>query len=80
MPRARQVGITGHSIAPKVFISVGSSGKFNHTVGVRNAGTIIGINTDPDAMIFRWSDVGVVGDWHEVLAALTERLADGFIR
>jgi electron transfer flavoprotein alpha subunit len=80
MPRARQVGITGHSIAPKLFISVGSSGKFNHTVGVRNAGTIIGINTDPDAVIFQWSDVGIVGDWHEVLAALAPRLADRLVR
>jgi electron transfer flavoprotein alpha subunit len=80
MPRARQVGLTGHSIAPKVFISVGSSGKFNHTVGVRSAGVIIGINTDPDAMIFQWSDVGIVGDWHEVLAALAPRLAAALVR
>ncbi len=80
MPRARQVGITGHSIAPRLFISIGASGKFNHTVGVRNAGTIVGINTDPDAMIFQWSDVGVVGDWNEVLTALTARLAGQLIR
>jgi electron transfer flavoprotein alpha subunit len=80
MPRARQVGITGHSIAPKLFISVGASGKFNHTVGVRSAGTIIAINTDPDAMIFDWADVGIVGDWREIMEALTPRLAAALIR
>ncbi|CAB4729483.1 unannotated protein [freshwater metagenome] len=80
MPRARQVGITGHSISPKLFISVGASGKFNHTVGVRGAGTIVAINTDPDAMIFEWADVGIVGDWREVLEALTPRLEASLIR
>ena len=41
MPRARQVGITGHSISPRLFISLGASGKFNHTVGIRSAGTVM---------------------------------------
>lgn len=80
MPRARQVGITGHSIAPALFLSIGSSGKFNHTVGVRSAGTIIAINTDPEAQVFEWADVGIVGDWHEVLEALTPRLAAELVR
>ena len=80
MSRARQVGITGHSIAPKLFISIGASGKFNHTVGVRGAGTVIAINTDPDAMIFEWADVGIVGDWREVLEALAPRLAAALVR
>lgn len=70
LPRARQVGITGHSIAPRLFISIGSSGKFNHTVGLRNAGTIVAINTDPAAPIFRVVDVGVVADWRDVLPVL----------
>jgi electron transfer flavoprotein alpha subunit len=70
MPRARQVGITGHSISPRLFFSLGSSGKFNHTVGVRAAGTIVAINTDPDAPIFGFSDIGVVGDWKAVLEEL----------
>ncbi len=79
MPRARQVGITGHSITPRLFISIGSSGKFNHTVGVRGAGTIVAINTDPNAMIFDWADIGIVGDWRAVLEALTPRLAAALI-
>jgi electron transfer flavoprotein alpha subunit len=70
MPRARQVGITGHSIAPRLFISLGASGKFNHTVGVRSAGTVVAVNNDPTAPIFGFADVGVVGDWKAVLTEL----------
>lgn len=74
MPRARQVGITGHAIAPRLFLSVGSSGKFNHTVGVRAAGTVVAVNTDPEAPVFGFSDVGVVGDWKTVLTELAPRI------
>ena len=52
LPRARQIGITGRTIAPRLFVSIGASGKFNHTVGVRAAGTVLAINPDPDAPIF----------------------------
>ena len=74
LPRARQVGITGHSISPRLYVALGLSGKFNHTVGVRSAGTILAVNTDPDALIFDWADISMVGDWHEVLPALAARL------
>ena len=70
MPRARQVGITGHAISPRLFVSLGSSGKFNHTVGIRGAGTVVAINTDPEAPVFGFADVGVVGDWKAVLTEL----------
>ena len=76
MPRARQVGITGHSISPQLYFAIGMSGKFNHTVGVRNAGTVVGINPDPDAPLWDVVDVGIVGDWAEVLDALIPRLAE----
>ena len=76
MPRARQVGITGHSISPRLYIAIGTSGKFNHTVGVRNAGTVVGINTDPDAPLWDVVDIGIVGDWAEVFDALIPRLAE----
>jgi electron transfer flavoprotein alpha subunit len=69
-PRARQVGITGRSIAPRLYVAVGLSGKFNHMVGVRSAGTILAINEDPDALVFSQCDVGMVGDWHVVVPAL----------
>ena len=76
MPRARQVGITGHSISPRLYFAIGISGKFNHTVGVRNAGTVVGINTDPDAPLWDVVDIGIVGDWAEVFDALIPRLAE----
>jgi electron transfer flavoprotein alpha subunit len=69
-PRARQVGITGRSIAPRLYVAVGVSGKFNHMVGVRAAGTVLAVNTDPEAPVFGHADVGIVGDWHEVVPLL----------
>ncbi|MYG94298.1 MAG: hypothetical protein F4138_04800 [Acidimicrobiia bacterium] len=74
MPRARQVGITGHSISPQLYLAIGTSGKFNHTVGVRNAGIVVGINSDPTAPLWDVVDIGIVGDWAEVLDALIPRL------
>jgi electron transfer flavoprotein alpha subunit len=73
-PRSRQVGITGRSIAPRLYVALGLSGKFNHVVGVRGAGTILAINHDPDAFVFGHCDIGIVGDWHEVLPVLVAAL------
>jgi electron transfer flavoprotein alpha subunit len=73
-PRARQVGITGRSIGPRLYFAVGLSGKFNHMVGVRAAGTIVAINDDPRAMVFSQCDIGIVGDWHVVIPALAAEL------
>ena len=80
MPRARQVGITGHSISPQLYFAIGMSGKFNHTVGVRNAGTVVGINPDPEAPLWEIVDIGFVGDWAEVLDALIPRLTQASSR
>ncbi len=74
MPRARQVGITGHTISPRLYIAIGLSGKFNHTVGVRSSGSIVAVNPDRDAPIFDWCDVGFVADWSEVFDELIPRL------
>lgn len=74
MPRARQIGITGRSIAPRLFVSIGASGKFNHTVGLRAAGIVLAINNNPQAPIFAAADVGIVGDWREVVPLLVEQL------
>jgi len=73
-PRARQVGITGRSIAPRLYVAIGLSGKFNHMVGVRAAGTILAVNTDRNAPVFEHCDVGIVGDWHQVVPQLREAL------
>jgi electron transfer flavoprotein alpha subunit len=79
-PRARQVGITGRSIAPRLYVAVGLSGKFNHMVGVRSAGTIVAINEDPDALVFSQCDIGIVGDWHVVVPELAAALAPGAVQ
>ena len=73
-PRARQVGITGRSIAPRLYIAIGLSGKFNHMVGVRSADTILAVNDDRGAPVFEHCDIGVVGDWHAVVPLLQKAL------
>jgi electron transfer flavoprotein alpha subunit len=78
LPRARQVGITGTSIRPVLYVAIGISGRFNHMVGVRAAGTILAINRDAGAPIFDACDIGLVGDWSELVPPLTlalERLS-----
>ncbi len=75
LPRARQVGITGRSIAPRLYVALGLSGKFNHMVGVRGARTILAINSAPDALVFDHCDAGIVGDWRAVLPLLLDDLA-----
>jgi electron transfer flavoprotein alpha subunit len=73
-PRARQIGLTGRSIAPRLYVAIGLSGKFNHMVGVRSAGSILAINNDPEALVFEYCDIGILGDWREVLPALERSL------
>jgi electron transfer flavoprotein alpha subunit len=73
-PRARQVGLTGRSIAPRLYVAIGLAGKFNHMVGLRAAGTILAVNTDREAPVFAQCDVGIVGDWHDAVPLLGEAL------
>ncbi len=75
LPRARQIGITGRAVAPQLFVSIGASGKFNHMVGVRAAGTVLAINPDAGAPVFEHADVGIVGDWEAVLPLLVDALS-----
>jgi electron transfer flavoprotein alpha subunit len=74
LPHARQIGITGRSIAPNLYVAVALSGKFNHMVGVRSSGTILAINDQPDMPVFTAADVGIIGDWREVIPALVAEL------
>ena len=74
LPQQLQVGISGRTIAPTVYISVGIRGAFNHTVGLQRAGVIISINQNRRAVMFRSSDFGIVGAWEEFLPPLIEEL------
>jgi electron transfer flavoprotein alpha subunit len=73
-PHARQIGITGRSIAPNLYVAIGLSGKFNHMVGVRSAGTILAINPDREMPVFAAADVGLTADWREAVPALVAEL------
>ena len=74
VPRGRQIGVTGQAVAPRLLVAVGSSGRFNHTVGIRNAGVLMAVNSNPDAEIFDQVDVGLVGEWQTVVPELTAEL------
>jgi electron transfer flavoprotein alpha subunit/electron transfer flavoprotein alpha/beta subunit len=73
-PHARQIGITGRSIAPNLYVAIALSGKFNHMVGVRSAGTILAINEDRDVPVFAAADVGITADWRKAVPALVAEL------
>jgi electron transfer flavoprotein alpha subunit len=74
LPSQLQIGLTGRSVAPKLYVAVAVRGAFNHMVGIGRARIIVAINNDPNALIFKNCDYGIVGDYAEVVPLLTEAL------
>jgi electron transfer flavoprotein alpha subunit len=80
VPAHRQVGLSGKTVAPRLYIACGISGATHHVVGMKDAKSVIAINSDKSAPIFKIADVAILGDVHEVIPRVLEKLEDVGIR
>jgi electron transfer flavoprotein alpha subunit len=75
-PHSAQIGQTGKTVSPKLYVALGISGAVRHKVGMQNAKVIVAISKDPHAPIFEFSDLAVVGDVHTIVPRLVELLRE----